>query len=187
MRIESVRGVHWRGGAEYDRSMGITLKTFGGRVRWLMDQPEHGNGMSQKELAAAIGLSEQFTGALILGRRNPNVRHLQAFGKALKTSVSFLALTTDDPSPDAPESAPVYFSPQADEAAQLIDAMRDDDLRDIALDLVRVLAMYDIGEGDDPSRTGTGGVSRRLIAAKLLGGLKKSAALDRATLRSNSE
>jgi hypothetical protein len=97
---------------------------------------------------------------------------LQAIARALKTSVSFLALTTDNPAPDIEEAAPVYFSAQADEAAQLIDAMKDDDLRDIALDLLRVLALHDIeGDTEGAPAPGTGG---RLILGKLLSNLKKS-------------
>ena len=40
-------------------------------------------------------------------------------------SIAFLELETDDPTPPqaAPEPAPVYFSAEADAAAQLIDAM----------------------------------------------------------------
>jgi transcriptional regulator with XRE-family HTH domain len=174
MRIESTQDVGWRGGVVDNRSMAITLRTFGARVKWLLDEPAHGDGMTQKELAAALGLSEQFTGALIKGRRNPNVRHLQAIARALNTSVSFLALTTDDPSSDAVDKdAPVYFSAQADEAAQLIDAMKDDDLRDIALDLVRVLALHDVeGDTEGAPAPGTGG---KLILGKLLSNLKQSA------------
>lgn len=172
MAIESVQGVHWRGGAEYDQSMTITLRTFKARIKWLLEQPEHGNGMSQKELAAAIGLSEQFTGSLILGRRNPNVRHLQAMSKALRTSVSFLAMTTEDPSPDTAEPGPVYFSPEADEAAQLVDGMSED-LREIALDVLRVLAIHDT-EGDTEQGTPAPGTGGRLILGKLRDNLKKS-------------
>jgi transcriptional regulator with XRE-family HTH domain len=175
MGIECTQGVKWRGAVVYDRVMAITLQTFGERVTWLLNRPEHGDGKSQKELAAAMGISEQFLSALIKARRKPNVRHLQAAAKALNTSVSFLALTTDDPSPDVAENGPVYFSAQADEAAQLIDAMRDDDLRDIALDLVRVLAMHDVeGDTEGAPAPGTGG---RLILGKLLSNLKKSSSV----------
>jgi transcriptional regulator with XRE-family HTH domain len=142
MRIESVQGVKWRGAVVYDRAMAITLRTFGERVTWLLVRPEHGDGKSQKELAAAMDISEQFLSALIKGRRRPNVRHLQAAAKALNTSVSFLALTTDDPSPEIAEAGPIYLSPQADTAAQLMDAMRDDDWRNLALQLVRLVAMH---------------------------------------------
>jgi transcriptional regulator with XRE-family HTH domain len=142
MRIESTQDVHWRGAVVDNRSMAITLRTFGARVKWLLDEPAHGDGMTQKELASALGLSEQFTGALIKGRRNPNVRHLQAIARALNTSVSFLALDSDNPAPDTEEAGPVYFSAQADEAAQLIDAMPTDTQRDFALAMVRQVALY---------------------------------------------
>lgn len=185
MEIESLQGVKWRGAEAYNRSMGITLRTFGERITWLLNRPEHGNGMSQKELAAAMEISEQFLSALIKGRRRPNVRHLAAAAKALNTSVSFLALTTDDPSPDASEhDAPIYFSPQADEAAQLIDAMSDPDLRDLAIDLLRTLAMHDVDDAD-PSYASGGAGGKRLILGKYLG--KKSSAAARAGVRSNSE
>ena len=136
----------------YDRTMAITLKTFNERVTWLLNRPEHGDGMSQKQLAAAMEISEQYLTALMKGRRKPNVWHLSAAAKALKTSVSFLALTTEDPAPDIAEAAPNYFSPQADEAAQLIDSMSDE-LREIALDLVRVLAMHDADDDPDSGIT----------------------------------
>ena len=56
------------------------------------------------------------------------------------------------PAPDIAEAAPNYFSPQADEAAQLIDSMSDE-LREIALDLVRVLAMHDADDDPDSGIT----------------------------------
>ena len=185
IELEYPQYVHRERQRDYDQSMGITLRTFGARIKWLLDQPEHGSGMSQKELAAAVGLSEQFTGALILGKRNPNVRHLQAFAKTLKTSVSFLALTTDDPAPETAEAAPVYFSPQADEAAQLVDGMSDE-LREVALDLLRVLMLHDVDDDADPAHT-SGGASGRLILGKLFKNVKKSAEYPRPPLRSNSE
>jgi transcriptional regulator with XRE-family HTH domain len=136
--------VNWRGGEVYNRAMGITLRTFRERIMWLLDRPEHGNGISQKELAAAMGISSQYLSTLIRKEspRRPNVRHLQAAAGALNTSVSFLALATDDPSPDKEDAGPIYFSPQADEAAQLIDAMPTDTQRELALQLVRQVAAY---------------------------------------------
>ncbi len=108
----------------YDRRMNVTLTTFHDRVHWLLRQRD----MSQKELAAAVGVSEQFLSALLKGKRKPNVRRLSAMALLLQTSVDFLALLSDDPTPPqaAPEPAPVYFSPEADAAAQ-IDVSPDDD------------------------------------------------------------
>jgi transcriptional regulator with XRE-family HTH domain len=166
--------VNWRGAEVYNRAMGITLRTFRERIMWLLDRPEHGNGISQKELAAAMGISSQYLSTLIRKEspRRPNVRHLNAAAQALNTSVSFLALATDDPSPDREDAGPIYFSPQADEAAHLIDSMSDDALRDIALDLLRVLALHDVeGDADGAPAPGTGG---KLILGKILGNLKQS-------------
>lgn len=171
--VASHRGYE-RGKSVYNQTV-IELRTFGERVEWLLRRPEHGNGMSQKELAAAMGLSAQFLGALINGKRRPNVRHVTQIAKILKTSVSFLMLENDIPAPvdDAEAARVTYFSPQADEAAQLIDDMRDDELRNIALDIVRVLAMY-AAEGEDSPARAPGGASGRLILGKLLGNIKKA-------------
>lgn len=183
------QGVNVTDAGVYNRAMGITLRTFRERILWLLDRPEHGNGMSQKELAAAMEISSQYLSTLMRKEspRRPNMRHLVAASRALNTSVSFLALTTEDPSPDAADrDAPVYFSPQADEAAQLIDAMTDPDLRDIAISLLHALVMHDVPDDDaDPSYTSGGASGKRLILGKYLG--KKSLPVARSGVRSNSE
>jgi transcriptional regulator with XRE-family HTH domain len=149
MHLSCETAVKWRGATVYNRDMAITLRTFGERVTWLLKRPEHGNGMSQKELAAALHISSQYLSTLMSGRRGPNVRHLQAAAKALNTSVSFLALTTDDPSPDVTEAAPVYFSPEADTIAVLVDRMTGPQ-RALVLDLVEVIARhYGVGQMED--------------------------------------
>lgn len=173
----------------YNRAMGITLRTFRERILWLLDRPEHGNGISQKELAAAMEISSQYLSTLMRKEspRRPNMRHLVAAAKCLNTSVSFLALTTEDPSPDAAErDAPVYFSPQADRGAQLIDAMNDPDLRDIAISLLETLVLYNASDDDaDPSYTAGGAGGKRLVLGKYLG--KKSLPATRAGVRNNTE
>lgn len=193
MDILQTQCIHRQTGAFYHGDM-TELKTFGERVAWLLKRRRMAEQSiaSQKELAVCIGMAPQQLNAYMTGRRRPNVAHLRAIAAALETSVSFLALTSTSPEPDdaanlADDERVNYLSAQADEAALLIDAIRDDDLRDIALDLVRVIAMYDIGDDADPARTGTGGVGGRLILGKLLGSLKKSSPLDRAALRVNSE
>lgn len=93
----------------YDRRMNVTLTTFHDRVHWLLRQRD----MSQKELAAAVGVSEQFLSALLKGKRKPNVRRLSAMALLLQTSVDFLALLSDDPTPPppTPTCAPSCASP----------------------------------------------------------------------------
>lgn len=153
------------------------LTTFGERVSWLLrrrrlaDQPI----ASQKELAAHIGMKPQQLNAYMNGRRTPNVRHLRAIAAALETSVSYLALTTDEWGPDAvldDTVEQVGISPEADEAAQLVDSMSDE-LRAIAVDLLRVLAIHDT-EGDTEQGAPAPGTGGRLILSKLVSNLKKS-------------
>ena len=105
----------------YDLTMTIKLSSFGERVSWLLRRPEI--DMSQKQLAATLGVSEQFMSALIKGKSRPNVAHVRRIASVLHTSVDFLTLNSDDPAPSAEPEPPIYFSAEADEAARLIDAM----------------------------------------------------------------
>jgi transcriptional regulator with XRE-family HTH domain len=86
----------------------IELKTFGERVTWLLRRRRQANQdiASQKELAAKIGMKPQQLNAYMSGRRAPNVRHLRAIAAALETSVSFLALTSNNSEPDSSEVLP---------------------------------------------------------------------------------
>ena len=96
---------------DYDRGMPIELRTFGERVAWLLRRPEM--DMSQKELAAGMGISEQFLSALIKGKSRPNVQHLRTMARLLHTSVDFLALETETaaaPSTTPPPNAPACWT-----------------------------------------------------------------------------
>lgn len=133
----------------YDYTMNIALDTFEDRIVWLLKQ----RGMSQKELAAQLDVSVQFLNSLVIGRRRPNVKRLTQIAQALDTSVDFLALTSDDPAPPdaaAPEPPPFYFSPEADAAAVIIDAMHDEYQRRFALAMIRFLATWN--EAEDAGR-----------------------------------
>jgi len=183
-----IQGVHWRNGEVYHGDMAeIELKTFGERVSWLLrrrrlaEQPI----ASQKELAAHIDMKPQQLNAYMSGRRTPNVRHLRAIASVLETSVSYLALATDNPSPDAAADEAIdeeadRLSDEASEAAQLVDGMSPE-LRQIALDVLRVLMLHDLDDNADPTRK-TGGASGRLILGKLLKDVKKSSGTQRAPL-----
>lgn len=191
MELLFEQGINGRNGEIYNWGMATTdLKTFGERVAQLLRQRKASDSpiASQKELAAAMRIKPQYLSALMSGKRTPNVQHLRAAATALETSVSYLALATDDPSPDVATDAAFdmtgYLSPEADEAAQMVDSMSDE-LREIALDLLRVLMLHDVDDAD-PTHA-TGGASGRLILGKLLKNVKKSADLPRAPLRSSSE
>lgn len=186
-------GVQHRGRTVYYGDMAeIELKTFGARVAWLLQRRRLAGQeiSSQKELAVKIGMKPQQLNAYTTGRRSPNVRHLRAIAAALETSVSFLALTKNTPEPDDSEPAVddgegAGLSMEASEAADLVDGMSED-LREIALDLLRVLAMHDVEGDTDPTRL-TGGASGRLILGKLLKDVRKSAGLPGASTRINSK
>ena len=181
MVILQTPAVQWREGAVYHGDMAeLELKTFGERVAWLLkrrrlaDQPIS----SQKELAAKIGMKPQQLNAYMNGRRRPNVQHLRLIAAALETSVSFLALTTKESEPDEsplPTDAEqvAYLSDEADEAAQLVDGMSEE-LRGIAIDLLRVLSLHDTS-GDTEQGAPAPGTGGKLILGKLISNLKKSA------------
>ena len=109
MAILQLPGVQRTNGAVYNWDMTeIELKTFGERVTWLLRRRRQANQdiASQKELAAKIGMKPQQLNAYMNGRRAPNVRHLRAIAAALETSVSFLALTSNNSEPDSSEVLP---------------------------------------------------------------------------------
>lgn len=56
-------------------------------------------GMTQRELADAIGVSRQAIGFYESGEREPDLTTIQKLAHALGTSVSYLVGETDDPSP----------------------------------------------------------------------------------------
>lgn len=185
MDILQLPGVQHANGAVYNQGMTeIELKTFGERVTWLLRRRRMANQeiSSQKELAARIGMKPQQLNAYMSGRRAPNVRHLRAIAAALETSVSFLALTSNNSEPDSSEVLPDdpdadHMSEVAAEAAQLVEAMSPD-LQEIALDVLRVLVYHEADEDADPTRR-AGGVSGRLILGKAFKNVKKSSGTQR--------
>ncbi len=87
------------------------------RIEWALER----KGMSQLDLAAATGLHHVYISQIkndTKGKHKPTLETLQKIAAALDVTVGFLLLETDNPSRDP---APVYYSPEADEAAQLVD------------------------------------------------------------------
>lgn len=145
--------------------------TTGGRIKWARMRV----GMTQAALGHAVGVKNVYVSQLENNVHEASRPLVRTIAQTLGVSIGFLELETDDPTPpqvDEPEQ-PNYISPQADEAAQLIDAMRDNEWRDLALQMVQLLAMHAGAEGpsEDAPAPGTGG---RLILGKLISNLKKS-------------
>lgn len=113
------------------------LDTTGMRIQYLRERA----GLTQKALALRVGVGHVYINQLENGKRSAGRGLMQRLASELGTSVGFLELETDDPAaPDAgaPDS-PIYYAPEADEAARLIDAMPAEQ-RAVTLAVVRVMA-----------------------------------------------
>lgn len=93
--------------------------SVGARIAWARKQKK----LTGHQLARAVGVRNIYISQLENNHREASRQLLQAIAAKLDTTVGFLLMETDEPQParDA-EPAPIYFSPEADEAAQLIDA-----------------------------------------------------------------
>ena len=119
------------------------LGTFGKRLRVLREE----HGMDQTEFAAAVSrrlgrqtLSNSSVSSMESGRSRPSLDVLLAILRELDVSADYLLF--GDGSPNRSEEIaepPIYYAPEADEAARLIDAMPAEQ-RATALALVRVIA-----------------------------------------------
>jgi len=128
------------------------LNTTGMRIQYLRERLN----LTQKALAMRVDVGHVYINQLENDKRSAGRGLMQRLAHALGTSVGFLELETDDPSPpdaDAPEP-PVYYTEEADEAARLIDAMPEDKRREV-LAVVRVMAAARPDRGGDSHRLGT--------------------------------
>ncbi len=125
----------------------FTDETTGKRLRWLRER----RNWKQADLAREIDVNPVYISQMENDHRPPSRRTLRLLAGVLGTTVGFLECETDDPEPvnSAPEA--VYFSPEADAAARLVDAA-DPDQRALALAILRavmeaVAAKGKAGEG----------------------------------------
>ncbi len=158
--------------------------TTGGRIKWARMRV----GMTQAALGHAVGVKNVYISQIENGVHEASRPLMRSIAQTLGVSIAFLELETDDPTPpqETQQEQANYLSPQADEAAQLIDAMNDNEWRDLALQVVQLLAIHAGAESQerDISAPGTGG---RLILGKLLGNIKKAGDAPRAPSRASSE
>lgn len=115
------------------------LQTTGARINALLDRRD----MTQKELARQLGISEQFLSAILRGKKAPSVRRAREIATALGTSIDYIMLASDDPAPPraAAPPDPVWWHPETDELAQLVDAMPQS-ARRYMVDAARLVLAY---------------------------------------------
>ncbi len=172
----------------YDMAKYARKDSTGARLRWARKRM----GWGQEEVCSRVNIGVVYLSALENDKRAASRETMARLAEVLGVSRAFLEMETDipDPLPNEPAAQandePDHWSAEADKGAQLIDSMSPD-LREIAVDLLRVLAMHDTDGEDADSDTPATGPGKRLILGKLLGNLKKSAGTVRPTSRMNSE
>lgn len=105
----------------------MNLDTFGKRLRLLRQD----RGMSQIDLRermekeCGVSIGGAYISELERGDGTPVLKVAAAMAKVLDVSLDYLALLHDDASVSyRRQPTPVYFSLEADEVAQLVDAMQ---------------------------------------------------------------
>lgn len=122
--IDEERGLNM---SNAETELSITAK----RVKKLMQA----RGMSATELASAANITDGALSFLLSGKRSaPSLSTLIGLAAALRTSVDYLAGTTDDPMPRSGASLPDY-------ALEIIDQMQTLD-RSRNLELLRIAQAF---------------------------------------------
>jgi transcriptional regulator with XRE-family HTH domain len=149
----------------------------GKRIAWLRKQ----KGMSGHALADAVGVRNVYISQIENDRYKPSRKKLMELAAVLDTTVGFLLMETDDPAQASTpvEPGPVYWSEEADAAAQLVDAA-DPEERARMLAVLQVLAgtaptKNEPREDDRISRTQkpTDPLQQRLILGEYFGGQRQ--------------
>lgn len=95
------------------------LTTTGQRVRFARAEMR---GLQNKELAAKADISPGMLSKIERDQKNPSLEVLTALAKALDVSIDWLMPSQRAESPyRRVEDEPVYFSPEADKVARIID------------------------------------------------------------------
>lgn len=109
-----------------NRGLRMRLDTFGKRLRLLRQD----RSLSQLELRdkmekeGGVEIGGAYISELERGDQTPTVKVAAAMAKVLDASLDYLGMLHDDASATyRREAAPVYFSQEADEVAQLVDRM----------------------------------------------------------------
>lgn len=125
-------------------------------VEWVDSDGQRHKGMTGHQLGrrlvtqgTASGVRNVYVSQLENNHASPSLAMLCKIAEVTGVTVGFLLMETDYPYRDRPEPEPVYFSPEADAAARLIDdAPPEERARIVAV--VRALAASDMPEENKP-------------------------------------
>jgi transcriptional regulator with XRE-family HTH domain len=92
--------------------------TTGRRIAFVRER----RGLKQSKLAQMLGVNSVYISQIENDHRQPGRPLMKLIAHTLGTTVGFLECETNDPSQAGSEPEAVYFSPEADEAARLIDS-----------------------------------------------------------------
>jgi len=147
--------------------------SVGARIAWARKQKK----ITGAQLARTVNVRNVYISQIENNHKRAALPLLQRIATTLGVSVGFLLMETDDPAPArSEEDAPVYFSPEADTAARLIDAVPPEERARI---LVVVRAMVEMISRVAKEKTNEAGhliASPRLtFAQRLIDGERESA------------
>lgn len=108
------------------------LNTTGKRVERLR-KDRH---WTQKQLSAAADVRQSYISGIENDTASPSAEIMARVAKALGTSLDFLVMISDNPVVKE-DSEPEFFSPEADEAARIIDGIKSQEWRVVMLDAVK--------------------------------------------------
>lgn len=125
-------------------------------VEWVDSDGKRHKGMTGHQLGRRLvtqgtmsGVRNVYVSQLENNHASPSLPMLCKIAEVTGVTVGFLLMETDYPYRDRPEPEPVYFSPEADTVAQLIDAAPPEERARIVA-VVRALAGSDMPEENRP-------------------------------------
>lgn len=152
-------------------NMGLGYQdTTAQRIKWARNRA----GLTQDGLAREVGVLYVYINQIENAKREPSRKLLKKIAAVLEVSLGFLELETDDPTPpkqqDDNGNDPVYFSPEADEIARMVDAMPEH-RRAYILNMVRLSFAH--GELMDAGVPATGTQGANSILREVVQGIDK--------------
>lgn len=133
-----------------DDSVGRRIAWARKNVEWTDIQGVHHKGMTGSQLGRRLvtqgtvtGVRNVYVSQLENNHCSPSLPMLRKIAEVTGVTVGFLLMETDNPYPargKEQEPEPVYFSPEADAAAKVIDAIKDAEKRGEMLAVLRIIA-----------------------------------------------